>query len=134
VLNAPSTWPGQKWGKFHAIFRQISMLTIYKIFLETEWLALERAGVFRGSADDRRDGFIHCSTAEQSIGTYEKYFAGRPGVILAAIDADALGAALRWEPSRGGALFPHIYGDLPRTAILWSRPLTSIADLRQFTQ
>jgi len=134
VLNAPSIPPGQKWGKFRAIFRQISMPAIYKIFLDTEWLALERVGVFRGSADDQRDGFIHCSTADQSIGTYEKYFAGRPGLILAAIDADALGPALKWEPSRGGALFPHIYGDLPRSAILWSRPLTSIADLRQFAQ
>jgi uncharacterized protein (DUF952 family) len=110
------------------------MQTIYKIFQTDEWRVLERDGVFRGSPDDRRDGFIHCSTAEQSIGTYEKYFAGKPGLVLAAIDADALGAALKWEPSRGGALFPHIYGDLPRSAIRWSRPLASSTDLRQLSQ
>jgi uncharacterized protein (DUF952 family) len=110
------------------------MTVIYKIFREMEWHALERDGAFCGSPDDVRDGFIHCSTAEQTIGTYEKYFATVPGLVLAAIDADALGARVKWEPSRGGALFPHIYGDLPRSAVLWSRPLASIDDLRQLSQ
>jgi uncharacterized protein (DUF952 family) len=110
------------------------MTIIYKIFRDDEWGAFERDGVFRGSADDVRDGFIHCSTAEQSIGTYKKYFAGAPGLMLAAIDADALGATLKWEPSRGGALFPHIYGDLSRSAVRWSRALASIDDLRQLSQ
>ena len=110
------------------------MQMIYKILHDGEWRDLERAGVFHGSADDKRDGFIHCSTAEQAVGTYEKYFAGKPGLMLAAIDADALGETLKWEPSRGGALFPHIYGVLPRAAIRWARTLSSIDDLRQLAQ
>jgi uncharacterized protein (DUF952 family) len=110
------------------------MTAIYKILRAAEWQDAERDGVFRGSPDDRRDGFIHCSTAEQTPGTYEKYFAGQPGLVLAAIDAKALGAALKWEPSRGGALFPHLYGDLSLSAVLWSRPLASISDFRQLSQ
>lgn len=110
------------------------MATIYKIFRDAEWRAFENEGVFRGSADDVRDGFIHCSTAEQSIGTYEKYFAGASGLVLAAIDTDKLGKTLKWEPSRGGALFPHVYGELPRDAVRWSRALGSIDDLRQLPQ
>jgi uncharacterized protein (DUF952 family) len=110
------------------------MNTIYKILRADEWSEAERTGVYRGSGDDRRDGFIHFSTAEQTPGTFEKYFAGTPGLILAAIDADTLGSALKWEPSRGGALFPHLYGDLPLSAVLWSRPISSSADLRQLSQ
>ncbi len=110
------------------------MRTIYKIFVDSEWRDLERDGAFHGSTDDKRDGFIHCSSAEQVVGTYEKYFAGRPGLVLAAIDAVALGDALKWEPARGGALFPHVYGALSRAAVRWSRPLSSIADLRQLSQ
>jgi uncharacterized protein (DUF952 family) len=110
------------------------MQTIYKILRESEWREFERAGVFRGSPDDKRDGFIHCSTAEQTIGTYEKYFTGTRGLMLAAVDATALGAALIWEPSRGGALFPHIYGDLPIAMVLWARPLSSSDDLKQLSQ
>lgn len=110
------------------------MTTIYKILAADEWRAAERAGVYRGSADDKRDGFIHFSSAEQTLGTYEKYFSGKPDLVLAAIDAAALGAALKWEASRGGALFPHLYGDLPLSAVRWSRPLTSSNDLRQLSQ
>ena len=110
------------------------MTTIYKILRAAEWQEAERDGRFRGSPDDRRDGFIHFSTAEQTPGTYEKYFSGMPGLMLAAIDAGALGTALKWEPSRGGALFPHLYGDLPLTAVLWSRPLSSSADVKQLSQ
>ena len=108
--------------------------TIYKILSAREWREAQRQGVYRGSADDRRDGFIHFSTAEQTPGTYEKYFSGQNGLMLAAIDADALGTALKWEASRGGALFPHLYGDLLLAAVLWARPLNSIADLRQLSQ
>jgi uncharacterized protein (DUF952 family) len=92
------------------------------------------AGVFRGSPDDRRDGFIHFSTAAQVRGTLEKYFAGESGLVLIAVAAGKLGAALKWEPSRGGALFPHLYGDLSLTAVLWSRPLASITDFKQLAQ
>lgn len=110
------------------------MPMIFKILMIEEWRAFDREGVFRGSGDDKRDGFIHCSTAEQALGTYEKYFAGKPGLMLAAIDVAAIATILKWEPSRGGALFPHIYGDLPRSAVLWARPLASSADLRQLSQ
>ena len=110
------------------------MTLIYKILRTAEWHDAERDGVFRGSPDDKRDGFIHFSTAEQTLGTYEKYFSGVPGLVVAAIDANALGPALKWEPSRGGALFPHLYGDLPLSAVLWTRSVVSINDVRQLSQ
>ena len=108
--------------------------TVYKICRPDEWAAAERDGVFRGSPDDQRDGFIHFSTAAQVPGTVEKYFAGQPELLLIAINAHALGATLKWEPSRGGALFPHLYGDLSLAAVLWSRPLASITDFKQLGQ
>ncbi len=88
------------------------MRTIYKICPDSAWRQAERDGVFRGSADDIRDGFIHFSTATQVEGTARKHFVGQPGLLLIAIDADGLGEALRWEISRGGELFPHLYGEL----------------------
>ncbi|CAN5295751.1 DUF952 domain-containing protein [soil metagenome] len=100
------------------------MSTIYKICPASAWREAERQGVFRGSADDRRDGFIHFSTASQVAGTVAKHFAGQTGLFLIAVDADALGEALKWEPSRGGELFPHLYGDLDIGAV------TTILDLR----
>jgi uncharacterized protein (DUF952 family) len=108
--------------------------TIYKICRPDEWAGTERAGVFRGSPDDKHDGFIHFSTAAQIPETIEKYFAGESGLVLVAVDAAKLGAALKWEPSRGGALFPHLYGDLSLTAVLWSRALASITDFKQLAQ
>ena len=88
------------------------MTTIYKICTASEWREAERAGVYRGSAVDLKDGFIHFSTAEQAAETAAKWFAGQRDLVLVAIDADALGDKLKWEPSRGGALFPHLYGAL----------------------
>ena len=70
-----------------------------------------------------RDGFIHFSTAEQLAETAAKHFAGQTDLVLVAVDGDTLGALLKWEPSRGGALFPHLYAALPITAVRWSRPL-----------
>jgi uncharacterized protein (DUF952 family) len=96
---------------------------VYKICTASEWREAERDGVYRGSAVDRRDGFIHFSTAEQAAETASKWFAGQPDLVLAAVDADVLGDALKWEPSRGGALFPHLYGDLPLPAVLHVDPL-----------
>lgn len=90
----------------------IHVRTIYKISPASAWREAERQGLFRGSADDLRDGFIHFSTASQVEGTARKHFAGQVGLFLIAIDADTLGDALRWEASRGGELFPHLYGDL----------------------
>jgi uncharacterized protein (DUF952 family) len=90
--------------------------TIYKICPAPAWREAERAGVYRGSPDDVRDGFIHFSTASQVPGTLAKHFAGQTDLFLIAVRADALGTALRWEPSRGGDLFPHLYGDLDPAA------------------
>lgn len=94
------------------------MERIYKILAATEWTAAQAAGVYEGSAHDRRDGFIHFSTATQTVETAAKYFANQSGLVLLAIDPSALGAALTWEPSRGGALFPHLYAPLPLSAVV----------------
>ena len=101
---------------------QLRMI-VYKIVATEEWAKARAAGVFTGAAIDRADGFIHFSTAEQAPETAAKWFAGRSDLTLAAIDADALEDDLRWEPSRGGALFPHLYAALPMSAVVWSRPL-----------
>jgi uncharacterized protein (DUF952 family) len=93
------------------------MPTIYKIVAAPHWQAAEHDGVFRGSAVDLRDGFIHFSTAEQVAETAAKHFAGQDDLRLVSVDADKLGAALRWEPSRGGALFAHLYGELALDAV-----------------
>ncbi len=93
------------------------MRTIYKICPASAWREAERQGVYRGSADDLRDGFIHFSSASQVAGTAKKYFFGQTGLFLIAVDADALGDALRWEVSRGGELFPHLYGELDLGAV-----------------
>ena len=99
------------------------MTTIYKICSAAEWRQAERDGAYRGSAVDRHDGFIHFSTAEQSIETAAKHFAGQTDLVLIAVEATALGEKLKWEPSRGGALFPHLYGDLPLAAARSITPL-----------
>ena len=105
-------------------------MLVYKIVAAEEWTKAEAAGLFEGAAIDRADGFIHFSTAEHAPETAAKWFAGRDGLTLAAIDAEALGADLRWEPSRGGALFPHLYAALPMSAVVWSRPLPLGSDRR----
>jgi uncharacterized protein (DUF952 family) len=97
--------------------------TIYKICGRPEWQEAQRDGRYRGSAVDRRDGFIHFSTATQAVETAEKHFAGAKDLMLLAVNADALGVALKWEPSRGGALFPHLYGAMPLAAVRWAKPL-----------
>lgn len=94
------------------------MTPVFKLLRAAEWAAFEVDGVFAGSADDLRDGFIHLSAADQVEGTYAKYFAGESGVVQLSLDADALGDALRWEASRGGAMFPHLYRALQRKEVL----------------
>jgi len=89
---------------------------IYKILSAADWEAAQRAGRFEGSADDRRDGFIHFSDSGQVIGTARKYFAGQSGLMLLAVDPARL-ADLRWERSRDDALFPHLYGPLELNAV-----------------
>ncbi len=99
------------------------MTTIFKICRAEEWAEAERVGAFAGSEVDRRDGYIHFSAAEQVAETAAKYFSGLTDLKLIAVDADKLGASLRWEPARGGAHFPHLYGALPLAAVLWVEPL-----------
>jgi uncharacterized protein (DUF952 family) len=90
---------------------------IYKICPASAWREAERQGVFKGSAVDLRDGFIHFSTASQVEETARKHFAGESGLFLIAVDVDALGDALRWERSRNDELFPHLYGELDLGAV-----------------
>ena len=106
------------------------MELIFKILPEALWRAAETAGVFIGSPVDLADGFIHFSTAAQVEETTARYFAGQAGLKLVAVDSAALGDALRWEPSRGGALFPHLYAPLAMDAVMWVRPLPLGADGR----
>ena len=93
-------------------------MLIFHICRREEWLA-EAPRPYRGSSQDRDDGFLHFSTAAQVAASAAKHRAGQTGLVLIAVDADALGAALRWEAARGGALFPHLYGTLPRDAVRW---------------
>ncbi|HEX3709450.1 MAG TPA: DUF952 domain-containing protein [Pseudolabrys sp.] len=93
------------------------MTAIYKILPAALWSEAKRAGVLRGSEVDARDGFIHFSTAAQVIETAAKHFAGQENLVLLRIDSETLGMALKWEPSRGGALFPHLYAVLDVTAV-----------------
>jgi uncharacterized protein (DUF952 family) len=90
---------------------------IYKICPASAWREAERQGVYRGSADDARDGFIHFSSAAQLAETARKHFFGQTGLFLIEVDADALGDALRWERSRNDQLFPHLYGELDFGAV-----------------
>jgi uncharacterized protein (DUF952 family) len=101
----------------------VATTTIYKICAATMWREAERIGIFRGAPIDLRDGYIHFSTAEQAVETADKHFAGEPDLVLVAVDALALGAHLRWEPSRGDALFPHLYGMLATSAVIRVDPL-----------
>jgi uncharacterized protein (DUF952 family) len=94
-----------------------SVPRIYKICSASAWREAERQGVFRGSADDARDGFIHFSSAPQVAETARKHFFGEPSLVLIEVDADALGVRLRWERSRNGELFPHLYGELDLGAV-----------------
>lgn len=88
------------------------MTPIIKLLRADEWAQFQETRVFAGSPDDLRDGYIHISTPEQAPSTLAKWFAGDVGVMALTLDADALGAALKWEESRGGQLFPHLYRPL----------------------
>ena len=92
--------------------------TAYKVLTTEQMHALEHEGSFAGAPVDLQDGYIHLSTAAQLQETLDKHFAGQDGLWLAAVDLEALGEAVKWEPSRGGQLFPHIYGALPLDAVI----------------
>jgi uncharacterized protein (DUF952 family) len=102
--------------------------TIYKICRRAAWRVAEAEGAYLGSEADARDGFIHFSTAPQVAETAAKHFADASDLVLVAVDAGALGPALKWEPSRGGDLFPHLYAPLPLSAVRWVWPLPRAAD------
>jgi uncharacterized protein (DUF952 family) len=91
---------------------------IYKILCVREWQQAQSAGSFEGSAIDRQDGYIHFSTAGQVAETAARHFAGRDNLLLLSVDDREIAAALKWEPSRGGALFPHLYAPLPLSAVM----------------
>ena len=99
-------------------------MLILKIFRRPEWDAFRAAGETLGAPVDLADGYIHFSTPAQVAETAAKWFATESDLVLVAFDPDRLGPALKWEPSRGGQLFPHLYRDLRAEDVLWSRPLT----------
>jgi uncharacterized protein (DUF952 family) len=101
---------------------------VYKICPAALWREAERAGVFTGAPVDLADGFIHFSTAAQVAETAKKHFFGQRDLLLVAVAADALGDALRFEPSRGGALFPHLYAPLPLAVVGCVRALATSPD------
>jgi uncharacterized protein (DUF952 family) len=101
----------------------LAAMLIYKVLRAAEWAAFDRDGGIRGAPVDLADGFIHFSTAEQLPETLARHFAGEADLMLLAVDAARAGDALRWEPARGGALFPHLYRPVGRADMLWSRPL-----------
>ena len=103
------------------------MALIYKILRPQEWLGLSADGVFQGSPIDLQDGFIHLSAVDQVTETLARHFAGEAELVLLAVDSDEVGDALRWEVSRGGALFPHLYaplrlGDIREVRLLKAEP------------
>ncbi len=109
-------------------------MLIYKIFRESEWTALRETGETAGAPDDLADGFIHFSTADQAPGTAAKHFAQETGLWLLAVESESLGRAMKWEPSRGGQSFPHLYGTLRLSDIVWAKPLPNIAASHLFPE
>jgi uncharacterized protein (DUF952 family) len=92
-------------------------MVIYKIVTVAQWRAAEAVGVFEGAPIDLADGYIHFSTGAQVAETLAKHFAGQLELLLVSVESDSLGAALRWEVSRGGELFPHLYATLPVSSV-----------------
>jgi uncharacterized protein (DUF952 family) len=119
LANALSSFDDRR----RALAALLAVSLIYKICTAAEWAAAERAGEFVGSAVDFADGYIHFSTAEQVAGTAARHFAGMAGLVLVAVRAEDLRPSLKWEPARGGALFPHLYGALLLSAVQWVKPL-----------
>ena len=106
-------------------------MLIYKILRADEWAQLQAAGATQGAPIDLADGFIHFSTAATVEKTVALYFAGIEGLVLVAVEGDGLDA-LKWEPSRGGDLFPHLFRDLTMADVVWSRPLPIVDGVHEF--
>jgi len=104
------------------------MTLIYKILSRAEWAAAKAAGQFEGSAVDHQDGYIHLSASDQAQETAAKYFKGQPDLVLLGVEAEGLGLDLKWEASRGGALFPHLYRPLLTSEVLSEADLQLDAD------
>ncbi|MGD1935879.1 MAG: DUF952 domain-containing protein [Candidatus Phaeomarinobacter sp.] len=96
---------------------------IYKICPATLWDEAEARGEFTGAGIDLADGYIHFSTADQTPETAQLHFSGQQGLVIVAVETAPLGEALKWEASRGGQLFPHLYSSLPLAAVRWVKPL-----------
>ena len=99
------------------------MKLIFHMARTAEWNTAQSTGSYQGAAEDRVDGFIHFSTATQVKESAAKHRMSEPNLILVACNADALGENLKWEEARGGALFPHVYGDITLSAVVWAEPL-----------
>ena len=113
---------------------QVRPMLIFKILRAPEWAELQAKGESAGAPVDIADGFVHFSTAEQAAETAAKHFAGADGLVLLALEADALGDALKWEVSRGGALFPHLYAPLRLADVHWVKPLPLLDGTHQFPE
>ena len=109
-------------------------MLIYKIFRADQWAVLQAQGETLGAPIDLADGYIHFSTAAQAAETAAKHFAGAEGLYLIACDGEALGDALKWEVSRGGALFPHLYRPLKLADVAWAKPLPLANGAHQFPE
>jgi uncharacterized protein (DUF952 family) len=99
---------------------------IVKLLRAGEWADFQASGVFAGSADDLRDGYIHISPPDEVARTAAKWFAGEVGLMALTLDAEAMGAALKWEPARGGVLFPHLYRDLRLDEVVIAAPVLPV--------
>jgi uncharacterized protein (DUF952 family) len=104
---------------------------IYKIIAAAEWRRAEAADLFAGAAIDLQDGYIHLSARQQVEETAQRHFAGQQDLLLVAFEETSL-SGLRWEMSRGGALFPHVYGAIKPTCALWTKPLPWTGKRHQF--
>lgn len=109
-------------------------MLIYKIFRADEWAVLQEAGETAGAPIDVSDGYVHFSTAEQAAETAAKHFAGAEGLVLLACDSGSLADDLKWEVSRGGAEFPHLYRNLRMDDVVWSKPLPLVDGAHQFPE
>jgi uncharacterized protein (DUF952 family) len=124
--NPPTNWPTR--CRLRKLPPAMAIKPIYHVCKAAEWEAAGRGGRYAGSSQDKADGFIHFSTAEQVVASAAKHRAGQHDLVILEADAAALGPALRWEPSRGGQLFPHLYGPLPVKAVSRAAPLPLGAD------
>lgn len=107
-------------------------MLIFKIFRADEWAQLQAEGTTMGAPIDLADGFVHFSTATQAAETAAKHFAGLDGLWLLALEANELGEALKWEVSRGGDKFPHLYREMRLDEVLWAKPLPLVDGVHEF--